>query len=327
MNRILRTLFHAAAGAAFAAASAGAFAQAFPNKPIRWLVGYPAGSGLDFVSRVVAEQMTKTLGQPIVVDNRTGAAGAIAATAVVQSPADGYTVLSGSISQVVQKILRPQAKFDPLTSFLPVGQTSTSPTVLVVPVDSPVKTVKELEALLRNKPGQINYGSGGIGTSAHIMGASFVNLLKLNAVHIPYRGSVELMPSLIGGQIQFAFPIAGTGVPMVKSGKARALAVTGAKRISSLPDVPTMKELYGEDLFVQESWAGLWVPVGTPSADVQKLHSALKQALADPELRTYFAGAGSEVEVSATPEAFGNFMKAETQKWAKLIQLTGVKAD
>jgi tripartite-type tricarboxylate transporter receptor subunit TctC len=159
------------------------------------------------------------------------------------------------------------------------------------------------------------------------MGASFVNLLKLNAVHIPYRGSVELMPALIGGQIQFAFPIAGTGVPMVKSGKARALAVTGAKRISSLPDVPTMKELYGEDLFVQESWAGLWVPVGTPSADVQKLHSALKQALADPELRTYFAGAGSEVEVSATPEAFGNFMKAETQKWAKLIQLTGVKAD
>jgi tripartite-type tricarboxylate transporter receptor subunit TctC len=201
-------------------------AQTYPSRPIKIVVPFAAGGGPDIDARRLAPRLADALGVAVVVENRVGAAGILAAELVTQAPPDGYTVLSGSISQVVQKILRPQAKFDPLTSFLPVGQTSTSPTVLVVPVDSPVKTVKELEALLRNKPGQINYGSGGIGTSAHIMGASFVNLLKLNAVHIPYRGSVELMPALIGGQIQFAFPIAGTGVPMVKSGKARALAVT-----------------------------------------------------------------------------------------------------
>jgi tripartite-type tricarboxylate transporter receptor subunit TctC len=302
-------------------------AQSFPNRPVKIIVPFAAGGGPDIDARRLAPRLSDALGAPVVVENRVGAAGILAAEVVTQSPADGYTVLAGSISQVVQKILRPQARFDPLTSFVPVGLTATSPAVLVVPVDSPVKTVKDLEALVRGKPGQINFGSGGIGTSAHIAGASFVNLLKLNAVHIPYRGSVELMPALIGGQIQFAFPIAGTGVPMVKSGKARALAVTSAKRISSLPDVPTMKELYGEDLFIQESWSGLWVPAGTPAGDVQKLHTALKQALGDPELRAYFAGAGSEVEVSASPEAFASFMKAETQKWAKIIQLTGVKAD
>jgi tripartite-type tricarboxylate transporter receptor subunit TctC len=302
-------------------------AQTFPSRPVKIVVPFAAGGGPDIDTRRLAPRLSDALGVPVVVENRVGAAGILAAEVVTQAPADGYTLLAGSISQVVQKILRPQAKFDPLSSFLPVGQISTSPAVLVVPADSPVKSVKDLEALLRSRPGQINFGSGGIGTSAHIAGASFVNLLKLNAVHVPYRGSVELMPALIGGQIQFAFPIAGTGVPMVKSGKARALAVTSAKRISALPDVPTMKELYGEDLFVQESWGGLWVPAGTPAGDVQKLHAALKQALTDPELRTYFSGAGGEVESSPTPEAFGSFMKAETLKWSKLIQLTGVKAD
>lgn len=302
-------------------------AQTFPSRPIKIVVPFAAGGGPDIDTRRLAPRLSDALGVPVVVENRVGAAGILAAEVVTQAPADGYTLLAGAVTQVVQKILRPQAKFDPLTSFLPVGQINTSPTVLVVPADSPVRSVKDLEALLRSRPGQINFGSGGIGTAAHIAGASFVNLLKLNAVHVPYRGSVELMPALVGGQIQFAFPIAGTGVPMVKTGKARALAVTSNKRLSALPDVPTMKELYGEDLFVQESWAGLWVPAGTPAADVQKLHTALKQALTDPDLRAFFAGTGSEVESSPTPEAFGNFMKAETQKWAKLIALTGVKAD
>ena len=302
-------------------------AQAWPARPVKLVVPFAAGGGPDVQTRQLAPKLAEALGGPVVVENRVGAAGIVAAEVVTQAAPDGYTVLAGSISQVVQKILRPDAKFDPLSTFIPITQTSTSPTVLIVPADSPIKTVKELEALIRSRPGQMNYGSGGIGTAAHIAGSSFASILKLDAVHVPYRGSVELMPALLAGQIQFAFPIAGTGVPQVKGGKARALAVTGARRLGSLPDVPTMKEIYGDDLFVQESWGGLWVPAGTPPAIVARLHAATRQAFADPELRAAIQAGGSEVELSASPEAYADFMKAETAKWARLIQMAGVKAD
>ena len=246
---------------------------------------------------------------------------------VAQAAPDGYTLLAGAISQVVQKIMRPEAKFDPLTSFVPITMINISPTVLIVPADSPIKSARELEEAIKARPVQFNYGSGGVGTAAHIAGATFVSLRKLTATHVPYRGSVELMPALLGGQIQFAFPIAGTAVPHVKSGKARALAVTGAKRLPSMPDTPTMKELYGDELFVQESWGGLWAPAGTPAPVIAKLFAATKQAMADAGLRAQFQAGGSEVELSASPEEFALFMKAESAKWAKLLQISGAKAE
>jgi tripartite-type tricarboxylate transporter receptor subunit TctC len=304
-----------------------AWAQSYPNRPIKIILPFAAGGGQDVETRRMAPKIAEVLGGSIVVENRVGAAGIVAAELVSQAAPDGYTILSGSISQVVQKILRPDAKFDPLSSFAPIIQTTTSPTVLLVSANSTLKSAKEVEAYVRTRPGALNYGSGGIGTAAHIMGSSFVNVLKLDAVHVPFRGSVEVVPALLADHVQFAFPIAGTAVPHVKGGKVRALAVSGAKRLSSLPDVPTLKEIYGEDLFVQESWAGLWAPAATPAPIISQLHQACRQALSDPSLRTSILAGGSELEVSSSPEEFVSFMKAETAKWRRLIQITGVKAD
>ena len=305
----------------------GAGAQSYPTRPVKIIVPFAAGGGPDVQTRQMAPKLAEALGGTVVVENRVGAAGIVAAEVVAQAAPDGYTLISGSISQVVQKILRPAAKFDPQTSFAPISITNSAPTVLIVPADSPVKSAKELAAAIKAKPGQFNYGSGGVGTAALIAGATLASVLGLNAIHVPYRGSVEIMPALLGGQIQFAFPIAGTAVPHVKSGKARALATTGAKRLPFLPDVPTMKELFGDELFVQESWGGLWAPAGTPAPVIAKLFAATRQAMADPGLRAQFSAGGAEVELSASPEEFSAFMRSESVKWAKLIQISGAKAE
>ncbi len=318
--RLFTTLLLCVAGSA-------ALGQAFPSRPVKIIVPFAAGGGPDVETRRMAPKLAEALGGPVVVENRVGAAGIVAAEVTAQAAPDGYTLLAGSLSQILQKILQPAARFDPHTSFAPISLTTTTTTVLIVPVESAIKSAAELEAAIRASPGAFNYGSGGVGTAAHIAGATFASLQKLNAIHIPYRGSVELMPALLGRQIQFAFPVAGTAVPHVKSGKARALAVSGAKRLASLPDVPTMKELYGNDLYVQEFWAGLWAPAGTPAAVIAKLFAANKQALADPILHSQLQAAGAELEVSASPEEFAQFMKTETVKWARLVQISGAKAN
>ena len=304
-----------------------AVAQPYPSRPVKIIVPFAAGGGPDVEMRRMAPKIGEALGGNVVVENRVGAAGIVAAEVVAQAAPDGYTLLAGSLSQLVQKILQPAAKFDPHTSFAPISLTSTTTAVLIVPVESPIKSARELEAAIRARPGSFNYGSGGVGTAAHIAGATFASLQKLDAIHIPYRGSVELMPALLGGQIQYAFPVAGTAVPHVKSGKARALAVNGARRLASLPDIPTMKELFGDDLYVQEFWAGLWAPAGTPAPVLAKLFAANKQALADASLRSQLQAGGAEVEISASPDDFAQFMKAESIKWAKLIQISGAKAN
>ena len=319
--------FHATLALLLCALGSAALAQTFPSRPVKIIVPFAAGGGPDIEMRRMAPKIAEALGGAVVVENRVGAAGIVAAEVVAQAAPDGYTLLAGSLSQVVQKMLQPAAKFDPLTSFTPITLTSTTASVLIVPTESPVKSAKELEAAIRAKPGTFNYGSGGVGTAAHIAGATFATLQKLTATHVPYRGSVELMPALLGGQIQFAFPISGTAVPHIKAGKARPLAVMASRRLFALPEVPTMKELYGDDLYVQDFWGGLWVPAGTPAPVIARLFAATKQALADPGLRAQLQGAGAEIEVSNSPEEFAAFMKSETAKWTKLIGLSGTKVD
>ena len=318
---------HAFAALMLGFAVHAAVAQPYPARPVKIIVPFAAGGGPDVEMRRMAPKIGEALGGNVVVENRVGAAGIVAAEVVAQAAPDGYTLLSGSLSQLVQKILQPAAKFDPHTSFAPISLTSTTTAVLIVPIESPIKSARELEAAIRAKPGSFNYGSGGVGTAAHIAGATFASLQKLDAIHIPYRGSVELMPALLGGQIQYAFPVAGTAVPHIKSGKARALAVNGARRLASLPDIPTMKELFGDDLYVQEFWAGLWAPAGTPAPVLAKLFAANKQALADASLRSQLQAGGAEVEISASPDDFAQFMKAESIKWAKLIQISGARVN
>lgn len=312
--------------AAMASATLPTRAAAYPDKPVRVISAYAAGGGPDVQLRQAGPALGAALGQPIVVENKVGAAGVLAAQYVAQQPPDGYTLLMGSNTHLIQKVLQPSLKFDPIADFAPIGNLAASPTVLVVSAESPWKSVAELVAAMKARPGSANYSSGGLGTSAHLAGATLVSLAGLKVTHIPLKGSVEIPLSLLRGDTQFAFPVAGTGVPQVAAGKLRALAVTSRKRLPQLPEVPTLQEaLGGNELAVQESWFGLWAPAGTPSPVRDSVFSALRKAVADPAVRSAFEAAGNEATtLGDSPQAFSDFVRSEQRKWAEIIRLTGV---
>jgi tripartite-type tricarboxylate transporter receptor subunit TctC len=315
------------AASAFALASTGArAADAYPSKPVRIISPYAAGGGPDVQLRQAGPVLGQVLGQSIVIENKVGAAGVLAAQYVAQAAPDGYTLLMGSNTHLIQKLLQPELHFDPLADFAPVSNCASSPTVLVVRADGPYQRFEDLLADLRAKPGQLNYGSGGIGTSAHLAGATLVSLTGTKATHIPLKGSVEIASSLLRGDTQFAFPVAGTGVPQVKGGKLRALAVTSRERLKELPDVPTLNERMKNELTVQESWFGLWAPAKTPAAVQATLHAAMSKTLATASIQTAFEAAGNTVVPSESPQAFAAFVRSENRKWAEIIKLAGITA-
>ncbi|MDQ8018526.1 MAG: tripartite tricarboxylate transporter substrate-binding protein [Bordetella sp.] len=312
--------------AAMASATLPTRAAAYPDKPVRVISAYAAGGGPDVQLRQAGPALGAALGQPIVVENKVGAAGVLAAQYVAQQPPDGYTLLMGSNTHLIQKVLQPSLKFDPIADFAPIGNLAASPTVLVVSAESPWKSVAELVAAMKARTGSANYSSGGLGTSAHLAGATLVSLAGLKVTHIPLKGSVEIPLSLLRGDTQFAFPVAGTGVPQVAAGKLRALAVTSRKRLPQLPEVPTLQEaLGGNELAVQESWFGLWAPAGTPSPVRDSVFSALRRTVADPAVRSAFEAAGNEATtLGDSPQAFSDFVRSEQRKWTEIIRLTGV---
>ena len=302
-------------------------ADIFPTKPVRIISAYAAGGGPDVQLRQVAGPLGDVLGQSIVIENKVGAAGVLAAQYVAQIAPDGYTLLMGSNTHLIQKILQPALKFDPIADFTPVSNMASSPSVLVVSDSAPYKRLEDLIAAAKADPGSMNYSSGGIGTTAHLAGAILMSLNGLKATHIPLKGSVEIAGSLLRGDTQFAFPIAGTAVPQVKGGKLRALAVTSRQRLAQLPDVPTLHEVMKNELTILESWFGLWAPVKTPPDIVARLHAAATRALNDPGVKASFEAAGNLAVTNESPQAFAAFVRSENRKWADIIRLTGVTAN
>lgn len=291
---------------------------AYPTRPVRLIVPYAAGGGPDIQARTLGLVLGRTLGQAIVIENKVGAGGILAAEYVAQQPPDGYTLLMGSSTHVTQKLLQPSVRFDPAT-FTHVIRTGTGYSVLTVNAASPYRTIADLIAAAKRAPGTLNYASGGIGSAAHLYGAAFVSSAGIDALHVPYRGSVEIAPALMRGDAQFAFPVVSTALPQIRDRKLRALAITATQRDPALPDVPTLNEaLHRQDLGLL-SWSGVWGPPGMAPAIVAKLHAALTAALADPTLREAYARDGSVVAPTDSPAAFGRFIDAETARYRDVI--------
>ncbi|GAB7544900.1 Bug family tripartite tricarboxylate transporter substrate binding protein [Cupriavidus sp. 8B] len=315
---ILRTLLMLPVVAASGMPASALSADSYPSRPIRLVVPYAAGGGPDIQARKLAEVLGRELGQPIVVENKVGAAGILAAESVAQQPADGYTLLLGASTHIAQKLLQPGVKFDP-AAFTHVTRIGVSPAMLVVGSNSSYLKVADLVAAARRSPGLLNYASGGIGSAAHISGAAFASATGIKAVHIPYKGSVEIVPSLIKGDTQFGFPVATTAMPQIANGKVRALAVTSAQRIPTLPQVPTLNEVLGRTDLTLDSWSGIWAPANLPKPLVARLHAAMLKALADPGLRRFYAETGTFIDPSPTPEGFSRLIAEETARMRQVI--------
>lgn len=320
-----RRHFHACAlGLGATALGLPAFAQGssdYPSRPVRIIVPFAAGGGPDILTRKMAIKLAEVLGKGgVVVDNIVGAGGILAAQQVARMAPDGYNILASASTHVVQKAMQPSVKFDPLKDFTPITRSSYTPAVLVVAADSPYRSIDDLVSAAQRAPGKLNYASGGVGSAAHLCAAATVLHAKLDVVHVPYKGSVEIVPSILSNATQFAFPVASTAIPQVQTGKVRALAVTSAARMPTLPNVPTLKEHFRTDDLVLDSWGGFWAPAGTPPEIVDILFKALVRTYADPTVRADSEGAGSTVAPSASPAEFMQFMQAETVKFERIVK-------
>jgi len=306
--------------------AAAALAQGYPAKPVRVVLGFPAGTNVDVLARPVVQKMGEALGQQLVVDNRPGATGLIANEFVAKSPPDGYTLLAAPGSSITASPhLRRKMPYDPLKDLLPVAQISAFPNLLVVNPVVPAKNVKELIALARARPGQLTFGSSGNGSAFHLAGELFKSMAKVDMLHVPYKGGNQALVDVIGGRIDLLFYSLAITQPHIKGGKVRALAVTGLKRDALMPELPTLDEagLRGYDI---TGWHGFFAPAGTPREIVDRLNGAVTKAFAAREIRELWASQGMAV-VSATPEQFAARVRADYDKYAKLVRLAGIEPE
>lgn len=302
-------------------------ADTFPSKPVTIILPYAPGGGPDLLTRVFADKMSEHLGQRVIVDNRVGAAGMLAAQVAANATPDGYTLLLGASNHITQKLIQPGVKWDPVKDFVHIVRLGGAPTVMLVDAEAPYQTAKELIAAAKAKPGSLNYASGGIGSAAHLTGAAFATVSGIDVVHVPYRGSVEIVPSILSKTTQFGFPVASTALPLVNTGKVRALGVSSPQRLPQLPNVPTLKEILGSEDVVIESWSGLWAPAGTPREAVAKLNAAAQKTAQDKDVLLAFERGGSPMEISKTPEEFSRFVADDMAKQGRIVAAAKITAE
>ena len=321
-------LLHGACAALLMAFAAQAQSQGadqpYPTKPIRLIVPISPGGGLDYIARAVGQKLTDNLGQTIVVDNRGGASGTIAAEAAMQAAPDGYTILMTSASLVTRPLLY-KVPYDLSRDFAPITQLSAQSYLLLTTNSLPAKSVQDLLAHARANPGKLNYGSVGNGSQIHLMTELFRTMTRIQVVHVPYKGAINAYPDLISGNIQLMFNSVTAAQPHVKAQRLRALAVSGPRRVSAFPDLPTVSEA-GVKGFSVTQWYGLLAPVGTPRDIVEYLSRQINGTLQQPDVVARIAAEGSEA-VGSTPQQLAAHIKAERNKWAKVIREAGIKGE
>ena len=308
-----------------AVVATSAFAQGYPAKPARVVVPYPPGGPTDIVARVVSQKLTEQTGQQFIVENRPGAGGNIGAEAVAKSPGDGYTLLVATTAHAINPSLFKSLGYNLTKDFAPVSQLTSGPLVIVANPSVPAKSVQELIALAKAKPGTLNYASSGNGQSTHLSAELFATMAGIKMNHIPYKGSAPALTDVMGGQASLMFDTMLSAMPQVKNGKLKAIAVTSAARSPAAPDVPTVAES-GLPGYEAIAWNGLLVPAGTPADVVAKLNAELKKALDAPDVKDRFSAQGFGAAWN-TREAFAKFIQAELDKWAKVVKVSGATLD
>jgi tripartite-type tricarboxylate transporter receptor subunit TctC len=310
------------AGAVALACGLGAMpagAESYPTRPIKIVVPTPAGGPVDVAGRIVASYLSTTIGQNVIVENRPGAGNTIGSREVAQADPDGYTLLYSSASGLVlAPMLQKNAGYDPIESYEPIILVAASSNVLVVNPSLPVNSVQELVAYAKDHPGKVNFSSGGIGVLPHLIGELFKAKAGITIVHVPYRGGAPSITDVVSGQVQMTFEGTSVLVPFIRAGKLRALAVTSAKRVPELPEVPTMAES-GFPEVVSTSWTGLLAPAGTSREIIIKLNLQLNEGLSSQELREMFAKRSSDV-IGGSPQDFTNLIKSDTAKWTPIVK-------
>ena len=300
-------------------------AQWFPSKPIRWIVPFPPGGAADIISRAIGRKLSEAWGQQIVIDNRPGAGGNVGTEIAARAAPDGHTVIVVPATFTTSPSLYRNLPFDPVKDFTPVTLISSSPLILVVHPSLPVTSVKQLITLARARPGQINYASSGVGASAHLAAELLKAMAGVDVVHVPYKGQPPAMIDLVSGQVQMMFPNLPVVLPHVKAGKLRPLAVTTTKRAALMPEIPTMVES-GLPGFEVTQWTGLVVPAGVPKPVITALHGKVVRVLGQPDVRRTLSNQGFE-PVGNTPEQFSTYIRAEMEKWGKVIKEAGIRAE